>query len=304
MAQTDSSRADSGGFDWSRATDGVFLMGLGVFALLNASGRLPWSFWYDALSMWPLLLVSAGMRIAFGRSPWPWLALLGPLVVLALLGALATGRLESMPGAWQPVSVAREEGAKKVRLRPKIVSSRIEVASRPLPEGIVLEGRQGSRENKALAESRVDEAGLQRVGVTLQKMSWASYVIGRTSRWELGVTNRMPIVLDVDGAMLGTRFDFTQGGLESAAFRGAYLSIDMRLPRPQAPTKIEMHGAFNAAELTVPPGTPVRVQGTGFPFNLVDRGTDQDPNDPANPGYDVRFYGVFSRVSVTDGSQR
>lgn len=62
--------------------------------------------------------------------------------------------------------------------------------------------------------------------------------------------------------------------------------------------RIALVRAFNAVDLYVPAGTPVRVRGTGFPFNILDRGTGGDPKDAANPGYDVSFGGVFSRIGV------
>jgi hypothetical protein len=53
-------------------------------------------------------------------------------------------------------------------------------------------------------------------------------------------------------------------------------------------------------DLVVPEGTPVRVHGTGLPFNAVDRGTH---GTEGRPGYDVRVQGIFSAVEVrTDHS--
>ena len=108
MAQKgDTPQTDEGGVDWVRLADGVFLTGLGVFAYLNATGRLPWTFWFDALTLWPIMLVTAGLRIAFNHTRRAWLIVLGPLTVLGLLAGMASGRLSGAPGTWQPVSEAR-----------------------------------------------------------------------------------------------------------------------------------------------------------------------------------------------------
>jgi hypothetical protein len=287
--------------DWLRIADGVFLIGLGVFALLNASGRLAWSFWYDALAMWPILLVSVGLRMAVERTRMPWLAVLGPLVVLGIMAALATGRLESAPGPWRPVAAAREEGDQKLKLRPQFAASRLDVIARALTDGQLVDGRQGSREDKARVDvTRKD--GTARVAFSMGNLGPASFLPGRTSRWELGVSNTLPLDIRVDGAMTGARFDLTQGVVEIAVVQGAFLGVDLRLPRPQAPVHLEVDGAFNVVDLYVPQGTPVRVSGTGFPFNLVDRGNGGDPKNPATPGYDVNIAGVFSRIGVTEGN--
>ncbi len=284
--------------DWVHATDGVFLIGLGVFALLNASGKLPWSFWYDALSLWPILLVSMGLRIAVERSRTPWLSLLGPVVVLTTLAALATGRLDAAPGPWQSVAVARPQGAETLTLRVKFASARVDVASRPVLAGLMVEGRQGSRESKARVATK-QEGAEAKVTLDMQNRGWSSLLPGRISRWELGATDAMPVKVELDGVLIGGRFDFTRSQLEPSHFRGAFNGIDLRLPRPAAPVRIDVGGVFNAVDLYVPAGTPIRVHGPGYPFNIVDRGSG-DPKDAANPGYEVHFGGVFSRVGVSE----
>ena len=291
-------RAQAPRRDWARIADGVFLIGLGVFALLNASGHLPWTFWYDALTLWPIVLVSAGLRIAVERTRVAWLVLLGPLAVLATLAGVAGGRLDSAPGPWQPVSVTRAEGAKRLTLRAALASSRIDVAARSLDGAALVAGRQGSRASRAQVETKLegDEAKVTLLG---GNHGWDSIRPGRLSRWELGVPQALPLRIDLDGAMIGARFDLAQGSIEGGSFDGAFLGLDLHLPRPKARVKLEIHGVFNMVDVFVPAGTPVRVHGPGFPFNLVDRGTG-DPKDPATPGYEVIFAGVFSRVGVNE----
>lgn len=284
--------------DWVHLTDGVFLMGLGVFALLNASGRLPWSFWYDALSLWPILIVSGGLRIAVERSRTPWLALLGPAMVLSVLGVLATGRIDVVPGPWLPVAATRPEGAASYTLRVKMASARLEVQGKPLAEGKLLEGRQASRDSKAKVETKVDE-GVATLDLNIEMRGFTALLPGRNSRWEVDASNALPLKVEIEGAMIGARLDLTQSQLQGGAFRGAFNGLEVRLPRPSEPLSLEVHGAFNAIDLYVPAGTPVRVHGPGFPFNIVDRGKG-DPKDAAHPGYDVHYSGVFSRIGVSE----
>ena len=66
------------GADWARAAEGIQLAGFAVFLLLNTMGYLPWSFWLDAIALWPLLIMSAGIRIAFEKTRAPWLVLARP----------------------------------------------------------------------------------------------------------------------------------------------------------------------------------------------------------------------------------
>jgi hypothetical protein len=281
--------------DWRRLADGLLLIGLGVFVLLNTTGHLPWTFWYDALTLWPILIVSGGLRLAVDRTRFAWLMLLGPVLVLGTLAAVAGGRLETAPGPWQPVSIARAEGAQRIMLRGALASSRLDVAARPL-EGTLLDGRQGSRANVARAEVKLegDEAKVTLIG---NDRGWDAFRPGRQSRWELAVPDALPLRIDLDGALIGAQFDLRRGGLEGATFDGAFLGLDLHLPKPRARVKLEVHGVYNMVDVYAPAGTPVRVHGPGFPFNIVDRGAG-DPKNPNTPGYDVEFAGVFCRIGV------
>jgi hypothetical protein len=282
--------------DWRRLADGLLLIGLGVFVLLNTTGHLPWTFWYDALTLWPILIVTAGLRIAVDRTRFAWLMILGPLVVLATLAGVAGGRLDNAPGPWQPVATERPSDVGRLTLRTALASSRLDVTARAVDDATLLEGRQGSRASKARVETKV-EGGDATVTLLPGDQGWDFIRPGRLSRWELSVPEALPLTIDVDGAMIGARFDLRGGRVAEAAFDGAFLGVDMHLPKPTERVKLRFHGVFNMIDLFVPPGTPVRVHGPGFPFNLVDRGSG-DPKDPATPGYDVDFGGVFCRVGV------
>lgn len=286
------------GVDWGRLADGVFLAGLGVFAYLSASGRLPWTFWFDVLTLWPIMLVTAGLRIAVGHTRQAWMVVLGPLVVLGLLAGMASGRLSGNPGAWQAFAEPHGAGATRVVLSGKLASSRIELVAQPLPEGVAVQGRRGSRADKARVERTKDEK-TDRIALVNGDYGLAGALPGRMSRWELAVTDAVPVGVRLEGAMVGSSIDLSRGALADATFAGVFLGAEMRLPRPKAPVKVTVKGVFNAVELIVPRGTPVRVHGPGLPANVLDRGGDLDPSDPANPGYEVRVEGIFSRLGVT-----
>lgn len=281
--------------DWRRLADGLLLIGLGVFVLLNTTGHLPWTFWYDALTLWPILLVTGGLRIAVERTRVAWLMLLGPIIVLTTMAGVAGGRLDNAPGPWVPVSEARPQDAKALTLRAAFASSRLDLTTRP-GDGALVEGRQGSRANKARVETKVEE-GKATVTLNPGDHGWDNVRPGRLSRWELGVPEALPVTLEIKGAMIGGRFDLGRGQVAGATLEGAFIGADLHLPKPSTRVRLKIHGVFHMVDLFVPEGTPVRVHGPGFPFNIVDRGSG-DPKDPATPGYDVDFGGVFCRIGV------
>src|SRR5512147_1162609 len=103
--------------DWGRAADGIQLAGFAVFLLLNTTGQLSWSFWIDAIALWPVLIMSAGLRMAVDRTRAPWLQLLSPVLVLGALAWVAAAQQPFVAVRdWKPVSIARPAGAERGRL--------------------------------------------------------------------------------------------------------------------------------------------------------------------------------------------
>jgi hypothetical protein len=285
------------GADWGRFADGIGMVGFAVFLLMNTTGFLPWSFWLDAISLWPLLVMSAGVKIAFEKSRAPWLVLIGPAIVLGGLAWLASGaRPEGPVGPWQPEAAAMPEGgATGVELEVKLVGARLRVTSASeLPPGHLVDGRSMGRHESARLE--VDKDG-DRARVLLRggERHGVVFLPRPKERWELELPPALPVGVRLSGAGIGARFELTRGPFLGLRSNGAFVGVEARLPAPAKDIEIRMEGAFNSLTLIVPEGTPVRVHGAGLPFNAVNRGV---AGKAGRPGYDVRVGGVFSAVDV------
>jgi hypothetical protein len=290
--------------DWGRAADGIQLAGFAVFLLLTTTGRLPWSFWIDAIALWPVLVMAAGLRMTVDRTRAPWLQLLAPALVLGALGWLATTQGRIVPVRdWKPVSLPRPEGIDSVHLEGRLVGARLDATSSALPAGTLADGRMASRRGTARLEAPVDGAtasvrvqGPRRGGPFL-------WMPGSSDNWDLRLPETLPLRVELGGAMSHVALDLGSGRLERSDVEGVFMGMDLRLPRPARDTEVRVRGAFNALTLSVPEGTPVRVHGPGLPFNLVDRGVPG-----TGPGYDVQVQGVFTAATVetrpADGTLR
>ena len=285
------------GIAWWRVAQGLQLAGFGVFMLLTTQGLLPWSFWAEAASFWPVLLVGAGLRLVFERSRAPWGVLLSPLVVIGTLAWVAREAGAAPPGDWVSRSVARPERAERWTLATRLAAARVDLQTAALPEGLLAEGRSVSRNGRGRLE-------LRRPGpepwVRLDGGRGESVAFGppRRQLWELRLTQALPVGLDLEGAFLGGRLDLAGGRLTEAEVDGVFNDFELRLPRPLADVSLRLKGVFNGLRLVVPAATPVRVRTEG-PFNQVDR--DRVISPGAGPGYDLRVEGVMNRVVVEEG---
>jgi hypothetical protein len=288
------------GADWARAGEGIQLAGIAVFLLLNTTGYLPWSFWLDAIALWPLLIMSAGIRIAFEKTRARALVLAGPLLVLGGLAWVASGaRPEPPTGPMQPEVADRPAGVERVELETKLAAARVRVAAvTQMPPGRLVDGGSVAKREKTRLETET-EGTLARVRLEGGHPG-VVFLPRPRQRWDLRVPAELPVRVRVAGAGVGGHLDFTVGTLEGLQTEGVFIGVATRLPAPRKDTEIRMNGVFNSLEMVVPEGTPVRVHGPGLPFNAVDRGTR---GAEGRAGYDVRVQGIFSAVEVrTDRS--
>jgi hypothetical protein len=284
------------GANWPKAAEGIQLAGFAIFLLLNTTGVLPWSFWLDAIALWPLLIMSAGIKIAFEKSRARWLVLLGPVIILGGLAWLASGhRPEAPTGPWEAENVSRPEGTQRVELEAGLAGARLRLAAADdLPADHLVEGRSQGRQDSARLEVHAD-GGTAEVRLGGGKKHNVVFLPRPREHWDLRLPTRLPLRVRIKGAGVGGDLDLTAAPLEGLATEGVFIGVDARLPAPSKDTEIRMNGVFNSLSLSVPEGTPVRVHGAGLPFNAVDRGVH---GIQGRPGYDVSVHGVFSAVEV------
>jgi len=289
------------GADWPKAAEGIQLAGIALFLLLNTTGVLPWSFWLDAISLWPLLVMSAGIKIAFEKSRARWLVLLGPVIILGGLGWLASGRRPEAPaGPWESQVESRPEGTRSVDFEAGMVGAKLRLAlATDLPADRLVDGRSIADRERTRLDARIED-GVARIRIDSGKRHGMVFLPRPRERWDLRLPADLPLSLRIKGAGVGGDLDLTAGPLVSVQTDGVFIGVAARLPAPREQTEIRMNGVFNSLNLSVPEGTPVRVHGPGLPFNAVDRGVR---GTEGRPGYDVRVQGIFSAVEVrTDRS--
>jgi len=283
--------------DWRRAAEGIQLAGLAVFLLLNTSGVLPWSFWLDALVLWPVLIMSLGVRVAFEKTRVPWLLLLQPVLVLGSLAWIAGGtRLEgtARSASWKPLHASRPERITRVELAGELFSTQLQIGSvLGMPASVLVDGRCLDDRNGLDVELEAAD-GLGRARLRSGQGSFVA-LPGRKQRCELRLPVELPVAFHLSGAAVASRLDLTSGSFLGGQLDGVFMAADLRLPAPGQHRIIKVEGVFNALTLTVPTGTPVRVSGARLPFNALSRGTR---GVAGRPGYEVKVQGIFTAVDV------
>jgi hypothetical protein len=286
---------------WPKVAEGINLVGIGCFLLATTMGVLPWSFWGDALALWPVLIIAVGIRVAFERTRAPWLVLLSPVLILGSLWWIAQApRVEAPVSEWVARSAERPKEAEAYTFEAHLARARFDLEARELKEGLLVDGRTGFRRERGSLEVRGDDRE-PRIRISTGNLQGWSVISGTRQRWELGLSEALPLRLEIRGAMNRGRAALGRAHLSEARVEGAFNDIAFELPRPEALVPLRFRGAFNNLRIVVPRGTVVRVRRDG-PFNVIERDRATASGGTSDgPGYELRVDGAFNHVSVNEG---
>lgn len=279
---------------WRRASRGLTCIGIGVFCLLSTQGLLYRGFWLDALSLWPVLLITMGVGLVFGRSRTPWAVLLSPLIIMTALGYVAWRGPAPRPTDWVDVQAVGDPGVKTWTLDANVALADLDLRVGSLAPNVLAQGRTSAHN----ANVRVSDRG-NSSRVSLGSQHWQSGGVHllprRRESWDIDVTNTRPLRLRLSTAFADGELDFQTTQVTRVDHEGAFNDFILHLGEPRTDTRVNLDGAFNQLELVVPVDTPVRVSRDGF-INLVDR----RPNGRARsgPAYRVHSEGAFNRVVI------
>ncbi len=229
---------DDSSFFWP-----VLLIGIGVVALLVNTGRLPGDNLWGLLSLWPLLLVLAGLDLIFARRLPALGGLMGLALVAVVVWLMLTGRVPASPAE------ALTIGGLHINTSPRQVVR--DAYSEPLggAERAVIElslqqfdteidGLQ--RDSANLFEASVDHVGEVRFDVSggatrsiALSASGPSLSIGTAAsgrRWQVGLAQGVPLELSISMGSGDLAMDLGTTTLEKLSLRGGSGDVDAVLP--------------------------------------------------------------------------
>lgn len=281
------------GRPWRRVSRGMFVMGCGLFLLLNSTGNLPWSFWLRLLPLWPVCLIAVGLRLVFERSRLPAGILLSPVLVLGVMSWVAAAGPPAT--AWDRGRLSlHAEGPDDLQgwtLDGSFVYGDLELTSRPLPAGTLVTGEATSGHGKphlwtssGRSRARVRFRQYDRKHISILGEKW--------SGWRLNLAEGIPLSVNLDLALAEGRCDLRTASLTDMDIDGAFNSLTLLLGVPEQDVRIRLKGAFTGFHFQIPDGVPVRIQADGF-MNVI-----SGSRGGTGPGYRISLRGAFNRLDI------
>ncbi|MCZ6747556.1 MAG: DUF5668 domain-containing protein [Acidobacteria bacterium] len=249
------------GRPWRQVSRGTLVMGCGLFLLLNTTGNLPWSFWLRLLPLWPVCLIAIGLRLVFERSRLPVGILLSPVLVLGTMSWVAVAGPPSTSWDRGNLSLRAEKpgGIQRWSLEGNLAYGDLELASQPLPAGILVEGEATTGRGRPQLRTSSGRS-LARVRFRQYEGHHISILGEKWSGWRLRLAEGLPLSLDLKLALAEGRFDLRTASLTAIDLDGAFNSLSLRLGKPERDVPIRLEGAFTGYHLQVPDGVPARVR--------------------------------------------
>jgi hypothetical protein len=272
-----------GGLDGLLRRDGVvgpgFWAAAGVLLLLANLELVPWDAWTIASALWPLIIVSIGLDLLFGRRSF-WLGLVGLAVVVAImLGSLMLLNASTARGVQinQPVPAADQA---RIVLKPVIGSLKVEsgAAGGDLVSGTVPTGRRSQVSPQY--DDTTQTLTLERTGMPVMLTP------AESSGWDLALSPDIPLTLDTEMALGRVDFDLT--GLTIEEFN---LSLPMGTARIVLPAGDSFGGSIDlpmgSLEIVVPAGVGFKlIENGGVVAIDVPDGYEHSGGTYTSPGYD------------------
>jgi hypothetical protein len=231
----------------------VVLIALGALLLAVNYGLLDLGFLLGVAQYWPLFVIAAGLDLLWrGRYR---LALYGGAAALAIVLSLAGGSVGL--GAGGAVEVAQGlEGARRaeVTLDTGVTDLRVAAtASDLLASGSLTTGR--GEQIRQSFDVRGDTA---RLTLAARNRSAFPISVGRGGRWDLRLTDRVPLALRIDAGVGRTDLDLRGLRLESLDVNAGVGDVTVTLPSAGA-YAVEIDGGVGEVLVRLPRAVEARV---------------------------------------------
>jgi len=229
----------------------ILLIGVGGFLLYNNFGPQSWISWTQLFQLWPVLLVAVVIDVLF-RDQSGWMIAVGVILTVGLIG-----------GAVWLFSSGGEIPANYTSVK-ELYPAEVENAEIDLSLGMGELALDNLHSARILIEGsitpEVEEAGLRIKGNTvvfqLNKNRPGFYP--GAARWELGITDMLPVDLSVNNGVGELFLDLAEMDLESLDANQAVGRLIVKMPE-SAGSKLLVKQAIGSIVIQIPSEAQVAI---------------------------------------------
>jgi hypothetical protein len=249
----------------------LVLIALGFLLLFSNLGYIQFDFWQFVTTWWPLLLIVFGLDI--------------------LIGSLRSRNVKARTVALDLGTASQGDIA-------------INFGAGDLTVGKAASGKivDGTFEGEVRYEAKPDG----RVWLKLEPLNWWGWN-PRGYRWNVGLTDAVPLKLTLDGGAANANLDLTELKVTDLQIKTGASSTVVRLPSAAGLTVVRVNAGAASVKLIVPTGVAARVHST-MAIGSNDINQQRFPrtgSDYVSPDYataankvDIQFEGGVGSLAV------
>jgi len=275
----------------------TLMIGIGAILLLNNLGVLDWTVW-DALRLWPILLIGAGLEVLLGRQS-VWGSLVAAVILIGLIAGgiwlTNTEGLRPVRGDLVDISYERNDAdAAVISLEPTVG----EITIGPLVDSTdLMAGTIQVMGNGELVRT-VSEGDPMEVTLTTQG-SKRHGTIGmyQRSTWQLGINSDVELDLEVDIGVGDVTLDVSDLTVDNAWLDFGIGRADATLPQVNG-AEVMVDGGIGTVTIRVPEDVGARIF---LDAGLVGRSLPSDYTHDGDTYTSPNYARADTRVDVTIG---
>lgn len=278
----------------------LLLIAAGAFLLAANLGWVGWDALLDLWYLWPVVLVAVGADMLLGGRH-RLLVVAGALVAGALLFVTTSGGIGASPGG-VPEEVSQQlSGATRAEVSIDTGVTRLTVRGDPTAE-LLASGSVTPVRGERIARSFDVTGGAARF--SLASRGSLSTTFGRGGTWDLTLTGRVPLALDIDTGVGEADLDLSGLRLTRLELSTGVGAAEVKLPRGDYQADVDT--GVGAATIRIPEGVEARVTvSRGLGAVSVPADMTRDGDVYTSPGYasaaeriDLRIDGGVGAVAV------
>ncbi|MBN1485386.1 MAG: hypothetical protein JXA37_11760 [Chloroflexia bacterium] len=293
----------------------LLLIIVGVILLLNSTNLLSWTVWRQLHLLWPFVLILLGVNLLLSREAGGLRRLINVAAILALVGAgiflaLTAQPEESTRGtldeSW-PLS-----GVEQGRVDLQLGIGELELGSLSESSDFARLNTEGSSDVsfERNFEIRGGTAYLELSGPhkeTFFPLNLFPGKGGRNIRWQLDLSPRVALEIDVETGVGESRLDLSELQVEDLVLNSGIGEVEVVLPARVQEGNMEIHAGIGQVTVIVPEGVAIELSAqAGLGDVSVDterfprtNGLYRSPDyDDARYSLQIEIYGGVGEIEV------
>ena len=236
---------------------GTLLVLLGVLLLLQTTGFVSWTLWFELWRFWPVFLIAGGISILLGRK-FPVLASL--VVVFLLVGTVGAAAISIVTDTESFVVSELSEpldGVEFLDLEVEFGAGELRISDLPAGSTDLLQASLSGPGGDAEVASKVARSG-NRAEVKLENAQ-SSFFTTVDREWDIKIARDVEIFLAVQSGASDISIDLEQLQVTALLMAAGAASVDLVTPAVADLTIASVDIGAASLEITVPEGVAARI---------------------------------------------